>query len=92
MKRPSFDGPLPNPSHAIYCLLKVRRIKFDPEVLTIAKRRRGAGAAAARERVKNELTRQCKTANQWSQSCDGLLRRMQLIAAEWHVENICDGP
>ncbi len=63
-----------NPSHAIYCLLKVRRVKFDPEVLTIAKRHRGTGAAAARERVKYKLARQSKAANEWSQSCDRLER------------------
>jgi hypothetical protein len=64
MKRQlSFDSPLPNPSHAIYCLLKVRRVKLDPEVLTIAKQRRDAGTAAARERVKYKLAQQCKAAN-----------------------------
>jgi hypothetical protein len=35
--RPSFDGPFPNPSHAVYCLLKVCRVKFDSEVMTVAK-------------------------------------------------------
>ena len=90
--RLSFDSPFPNPSHAIDSLLKVRRVEFDPEVLTIAKRRRGAGAAAAREWVKYKLARQSKTANQWSQRSDGLLCRMQLIAAVRHIENICDGP
>ena len=59
----SLDSPFPNPSHTIYCLLKVRRIKFDPEVLTIAKQRRGTSAAASRERVKYKLARQSKAAN-----------------------------
>jgi hypothetical protein len=38
-------------------------------------------AISANERAKNNLARQSKAADDWSKGRDGLLRRMQLVAA-----------
>src|SRR6202034_4801408 len=48
-----------------------------------------AGAAAACEWIEHQLTLQREAANQRSQRLDRLLRRMELVAAVWHIHHVC---
>src|SRR5271170_4523289 len=64
-------------------------IQFYADVPAACEDRCRTGTAAAREWIEYQLTLQRETANQRSQRLDRLLRRMQLVAAVWHIHHVC---
>src|ERR1700734_3500776 len=65
-------------------------IQFYADVPAACQNRCRAGAAAACEWIEHQLTLQREAANQRCQRLDRLLRRMQLIAAVWHIHHVCE--
>src|SRR5580658_10772343 len=72
-------------------MMDILCIQFYADVPAACQDRCRSGTDAAREWIEHQLTLQREAANQRSQRLDRLLRRMQLVAAVWHIHHVRKG-